>query len=335
MKYLAAWLVLLVACCVVLGFTGRAHAQPARTVTLYTSVDEPVFAPIVKAFETQTGIRVRCVTDTEATKTAGLAERLEAEKDHPRADVYWGNEPFHTINLTDAGLFAPYRPANTDDIPARWRDAQNRWTAVGLRARMLAFSTAPRHRALVAGIATVQDLGRPELAGKIGVCHPAFGTASGQFAALYLVLGEEAYVHWLHDLKVNRVVLLGGNSVVAEQIAAGNLAAGLTDNDDIENAKADGQPINGVAPNQSDIGTLVLPTTVSLLSNAPNPESGKALIDYLCRPDVEQKMIQARYLAASVRGELAIKAMSVDYADTARHMRTAVELALKVLQDRK
>ena len=48
-------------------------------------------------FEKQTGIHVRLVTDTEATKSAALSERIEAEKDHPQADVYWGNEIFHTV----------------------------------------------------------------------------------------------------------------------------------------------------------------------------------------------------------------------------------------------
>src|SRR5438874_1086383 len=68
-------------------------------VVLYTSVDEPVAAPIVREFEKRTGIHVILQTDTEATKSVGLAERLRAERDNPRADVWWGNEIFLTILL--------------------------------------------------------------------------------------------------------------------------------------------------------------------------------------------------------------------------------------------
>src|SRR4051794_19122444 len=99
-----------------------ARVFAAETVVLYTSVDEPYVRPIVQRFEKQTGIRVTLVTDAESSKTAGLAEKLSAEKDNPRADVYWGNENFHSINLAESGLFAPYRSEASKSIPDRWRD---------------------------------------------------------------------------------------------------------------------------------------------------------------------------------------------------------------------
>jgi len=68
--------------------------SPDNTITLYTSVDQPIAAPIIREFEQKTGIHVNLVTDAEATKSVGLAERIRAEKDHPQCDVYWGNEPF-------------------------------------------------------------------------------------------------------------------------------------------------------------------------------------------------------------------------------------------------
>src|SRR5688572_31906983 len=71
----------------------------AQRVVVYTSVDQPVAEPILREFEKRTGIKVDVQTDTEATKSAGLAARLQAEKANPQADVWWGNEIFHTINL--------------------------------------------------------------------------------------------------------------------------------------------------------------------------------------------------------------------------------------------
>src|SRR5207244_2178378 len=108
---------------------------------LYSSVDEPYVTPLLARFETQTGIHVRLVTDTEATKSAAISERIEAEKDHPQADVYWGNEIFHTINLAERGIFAPYRPLIAQDLPSRWRDKDDQFTGIGLRARMIVIST--------------------------------------------------------------------------------------------------------------------------------------------------------------------------------------------------
>src|SRR3982750_3975194 len=110
----------------------------AADVVLYTSVDQPIAAPIVKQFEKSTGIHVVLVTDAEATKSVGLAERIRAEKDNPQADVFWGNEPFHTINLAEDGLLAEYESPSAKDVPARFKDPKHRWTGNGLRARVIA-----------------------------------------------------------------------------------------------------------------------------------------------------------------------------------------------------
>src|SRR5688572_14647863 len=110
-------------------------------IVLYTSVDQPVAAAIIRGFEKKTGHRVTLVTDAEATKSVGLAERLRAEKANPQADVFWGNEPFHTINLADEGVLAPYRSPSADDIPSKFKDAQDRWASVGLRARVIVHET--------------------------------------------------------------------------------------------------------------------------------------------------------------------------------------------------
>ena len=86
-------------------------------LVLYSSIDEPVASPIIRDFEKQTGIHVRLVTDTEASKSVGLAERLRAEKDHPQADVWWSNELFLTIALADEGLLGVSDTSATRSLP--------------------------------------------------------------------------------------------------------------------------------------------------------------------------------------------------------------------------
>src|SRR4051812_42542975 len=96
--------------------------EPSNVVVLYTSVDEPVAREIIKRFRLGTGLKIERVTDAEGPRPAGLAWKVLAEKAHPRADVYWGNEPFHTIELGEAGAFEPYAPATAKDLPERFRD---------------------------------------------------------------------------------------------------------------------------------------------------------------------------------------------------------------------
>ena len=119
----------------------KSETKAAPEVVIYSSIDEPDLTPLLKKFEAKTGIKVHAVTDTEATKTAVLVQRLEAEKANPQADVYWGNEIFHTINLAEQGFFDPYRPTTAEDVPARWRGTNDLYTCIGVRARVIAFFT--------------------------------------------------------------------------------------------------------------------------------------------------------------------------------------------------
>jgi iron(III) transport system substrate-binding protein len=64
---------------------------PGGEVVLYSSVDDFLLREVVAAFEAESGVRVRLVGDTEATKTTGLVERLLAERGRPREDVWWSS----------------------------------------------------------------------------------------------------------------------------------------------------------------------------------------------------------------------------------------------------
>ena len=76
------------------------------SVTVYTSQDQVYAEPILQRFEQETGVRVRAVYDSEVVKTVGLINRLIAEKNHPRCDLFWNNEAFRTHQLAARGVLA-------------------------------------------------------------------------------------------------------------------------------------------------------------------------------------------------------------------------------------
>ncbi len=313
----------------------KTKEQSSGTVVLYTSVDEPFVRPLIQRFEQQTGVTVKLVTDAEASKTAGLSEKVIAEKDHPQADVYWGNEPFHTINMAEQGVFVQHNSPAGSDIRDRWRDKAGLYQTIGLRARMIVVSTRKEDAAITSQIHRVKDLANPALKGRIGMSNPAFGTASGQVAAWYLAWGDNATDDFLRSLKSNGIDLLGGNSVVVDQVATGTIVAGLSDNDDIANGKADNQPVGAVVPDPADKNTLLIPTTIAEVAGAPHPDIAVKLIDFLMDPAVEKQLIDAHFLAFSARDPaMEEKSMNVDYSAVAHRMPAAVARALGILQGR-
>src|SRR5437764_1368350 len=92
-------------------------SKPSEEVVVYCAVDEPYASKIFADFEKETGLHIAPRYDIESSKSVGLAGRLEAERDHPNADVWWGSEAFLTVRLADEGLLDAYNPATAEDVP--------------------------------------------------------------------------------------------------------------------------------------------------------------------------------------------------------------------------
>jgi len=312
----------------------------ANEVVIYTSVDEPVARPILDEFTRRTGIKVATQTDTEANKSAGLVARLEAEKGSPRADVWWGNEVFRTINLADAGVLAPYESPSAKDVPPLFKDPSHLWAGSALRARVIVVHVDPGAREVEPlPNGSIEDLTRPELKGSVAIANPRAGTTSGHVAALYVLWGEPKAEQFFKALRANGAKVLGGNGDVATQVAAGAVWVGLTDNDDVDNVLREGGKVRMVLPDQREggAGTLTIPCTVALVKGAQRAENAKKLIDYLLSAEVEKRLIDAKFARYSVRGGQgpeAVKPMRVDYREVAKVLPHAAKRAEAILVGR-
>jgi iron(III) transport system substrate-binding protein len=350
MTRLAAVVTLLVLATTLLpaGCKKSGDADNSRVV-LYTSVDQPVAEPIVREFEKRTGIKVDMQTDTEATKSSGLAARLQAERSNPQADVWWGNEVFHTINLAENGVLAAYESPSAADIPDKFKDPHHRWAGSALRARVIAYSTGVADVKSTAGasgsrpaapVKGLKDLREPLFKDRVAIARPTAGTTGGHVAALYVLWGPPTADQFFKGLRDNGCKVLGGNSIVAEQVGQGTVWVGLTDNDDVADAQAHGGNLEMVLPDQGPDGqgTLTIPCSVAFVEGAKRPEPAKRLIDYLLSAEVERKLIDAKYGRYPVRGgrgDQTVKTMDVDYTKVAHMLPRAVQSATDILAGRK
>ena len=312
-------------------------------VVLYTSVDESSSQPIVEAFEAETGLRVRLVTDTEATKSVGLAERLRAEKSRPTADVWWGNEPFHTVRLADEGLFAPHGWPTAEGVLPMYRDGEGRWVGNGLRARVIAYYSKPAEPdgavPAVAVPGTLEQFAGFLTTGKYraAMARPTAGTTAGHVAAIYATLGTEAADAYFRRLRDGGVRLVAGNGPAAQFVADGGWSAyALTDNDDVANLNRNADAGLTALPARLDdeVGTLTIPTTVALVARPAVSDAAKRLADFLASPEVEAMLAEAEFTLASTREANAIKAMDVDYAAVAAGLPEATRRATAILEGR-
>lgn len=276
-----------------LGGCARSGRGGSGEVVLYSSVDDFVLRDVVSAFEAESGVRVRLLGDTEATKTTGLLERLVAERDEPRADVWWSSEPFGTIRLAGMGLLAPagITPPEIDDPALRGRidAADGSWFGFALRARVLAV-----REGFLEGDAVpsrLRDLTAERFRGRVGMARPRFGTTRGHMSALLATYGATAFRAWLEAMAANGLRLYDGNSTVVRAVTEGELDVCLTDTDDVWAQQGKGGRVRAVfetpdidSPGANGLpspGPMLIPNTVASVRGGPNGEAAGRLIEFL------------------------------------------------------
>lgn len=297
--------------------------QETSEVVVYTSVDQIYSEEVFKEFETKTGIKVKPAYDVEATKTTGLVQRLIAEKDQPRADVFWSGEIIQTIKLKKEGVLMPYNSLNAADIPETFRDPEGYWTGFAGRARIILVNTdlVPQNK----WPSSIYDFINTSWPGnKVGLAMPVFGTTSTHAAGLYAVLGAAEGRQYFEEIKAKGVSVLDGNSAVKDQVAKGELLFGLTDTDDACQAINNGAPVKIIFPDQGEggLGTFVIPNTVGMVKGSSHTEEAKKFIDFLLSKETENKLVEMGWCHFPVRPVSGINAcvdtgdireMEVDY----------------------
>jgi iron(III) transport system substrate-binding protein len=268
--------------------------REARSVVVYVSVDQVYSEPILKRFETESGIRVRAVYDVEAAKTTGLVTRLIAEKQNPRADLFWNGEFAQTIRLKEEGILASARPATASGLSPGFADPGGFWFGLGARVRVLLVNRnlLPPNRYPK----SLHDFLNPEYpAERIGMALPLFGTSATQAAALAVRWGDLQAMDWYRQVRSRGVRIVDGNAAVRDMVAGGRWFFGLTDSDDALSAIKQGTPVEVVAPDQDESGTLLIPGTAAVIRGGPNPAAAEELLDFLLRQTTQESLVESGF----------------------------------------
>jgi iron(III) transport system substrate-binding protein len=234
----------------------------AGSVVVYCSQDQVFAEPVFAEFRRRTGIRVDAVFDSEAVKTVGLANRLLAERGHPRCDLWWSNEELRTRQLAAQGIFA-----RTNEV-----------RSFGRRTRTLVVQAGAAEFP-----ASVLELTNARWRGRISVAFPLFGTTATHLLALRTGLGTAGWSDWCSALARNRPFIEEGNSHVVRRVARGEAVVGLTDSDDVAAAVREGLPVRALPP---DTWMLAIPNTVALVKPAAPGGPADRLAGFLASPEV-------------------------------------------------
>jgi len=285
------WLLILpvVALAVALAAWSLRAGEPDALV-IYCAHDRLYSEPVLREFERETGIPLRIVFDSEATKSLGLIERLIREADDPVCDVFWNNELFGTADLARRGLLAGYRGPGWERMPEAFRDPAGRWVGFGARLRVWIVNT---ERMPVSAEAVAAALERPEL-DHVAMAKPLYGTTLTHYTVLWDRWGAERLAAWHDELRARGLREVAGNGPSKQLVADGVCALAWTDTDDAFVGQDAGAPVAMLPVRLSDGATICIPNTVGILRGSERRAAAQRLVDYLLSEATELRLAHGR-----------------------------------------
>lgn len=265
-----------------LALTTLGAAPALADITLYSGRGEPLVAPIIEAFTAETGITV----NVRYAGTAELAVLLQEEGDASPADLYWAQDAAALGAVVD--LFAPLPDALVADVPAAYRDSENRWVATSGRGRVLAYSTERVDEADLP--ASIFDLTDPKWKGRIAL--PATnGSFLAHVTAMRVLHGEDTTAEWLAGIAANEPVAVRNNTAGIQAIGDGEADIAVTNNYYLNrflNRDADFPVTQTLFGNEGDIGNLLLVAGMGMLGSSDSQDEAQAFIEFLLSPAAQQ-----------------------------------------------
>ncbi len=299
LKYTALLLVavnlLLVAC---------TEQKKTDEVNVYSSRKEALIKPALEQFTAATGIKVNLVTG----KDDALIERLKAEGAASPADVLITVDAGRLYRAKSFGLTQAIESTElSQNIPSSFRDPENHWFGLSLRARPIMYA---KDRVNPTNLKNYASLTENQWLGK--VCIRSSGNIYNQslVASMIASIGVKSVETWAKGM-VNNFARkpVGGDRDQIKALASGQCDVavantyylfGMLQSGDPEQVEA-AEKVGVFFPNQTDRGTHVNVSGIAVTKAAKNKNHAQQLLEFLSRDET-----QSWY--AQINGEYPVKA---------------------------
>lgn len=248
--------------------------QPQK-LTLYCGLMEDHMVKAVQDFEKETGIKV----DAVRMSSGEIMGRIKAEKNNPKASVWFGGPADAFVQAKEDGLLEKYASPNAVKIPAQFKDADGYWT--GIYVGYLGFVS---NQKLLAerGVAVPKswdDLLKPEFKGQVVLANPgSSGTAYTMLATIIQIMGEEKGLEYMKKLNGQVKTYPKSGTAPGRMAGQGEAMVGLSFLHDGMKYREEGMkdiiltaPIEGTG---YEIGS------VAVLKGGPDQEAAKKFVDW-------------------------------------------------------
>jgi iron(III) transport system substrate-binding protein len=213
-----------------------------------------------------------------------LYERLKTEGNETRADVLITTDAANLWRAKEAGLLEPVRSATLErNIPRAFRDPDNEWFGLTLRARTVMRSTK---RVRPDDVTTYEGLGDPRWKGRLclrsGTSEYNVSFVADRIAKYGTASTRSMLERWM----ANEPTILGSDTDVLDAIAEGRCDVGLTNSYYLGRKLADdpGFPVAPVWADQRGRGTHMNLSGFGVVRGTENRSAAVRLLEFLSRP---------------------------------------------------
>lgn len=274
------------------------HLYASQYVNIYSARKEALIKPLLKRFYQQTGIKVRLLTG----KADALLKRIKAEGANTHADLLLTTDAGRLYRAKQSGVLQTYHSETLNQsIPIHWRDPDNFWFGLSLRARPIFIS---KNSSLnIRENVTYEDLVNKSFKGQICIRSSNNIYNQSLVASMINAQGADKTQAWADQFVKNFARKPKGGD--KDQILA--VAAGQCDIA-IVNTYYFGQMLNGstkqklaadevnlVWPNQTGRGTHVNVSGIGITKHAKNIKNAQKLIEFLAGEEQQQWYAAVNY----------------------------------------
>jgi len=267
-----------------LAMAAAAFAAPAKVV-VYTAHEDSIINALAPRFEKDTGIKLEYVK----LASGDVIKRAKAEAANPQADVIWsiGGEQLEA----DSAILAPYTPKEWDKIAPVFKVGTNWLPYTGImnvlivNTKMVAADKMPRKWTDLTD-ARFKKLISSARADKSGSAYMQLANV----VTVYKDKGWDIYKGIMQNMVVS-----ASSGAVPKFVNDGEQAVGITLEDNAFRYVMGGGPVKIVYPED---GTVAAPDGIALLKGGPNPDAGKAFIDWCLSKPVQEFLVDTMFRRA-------------------------------------
>jgi iron(III) transport system substrate-binding protein len=265
---------------------------------IYSSVDEANARKILNAFSAATGVRINFVF----LSSGPAMTRIEAEKNNPQADVWFGAPMENHILAKEKGLTVPYKTVSVYGINPTFYDTDGYFHAfymnplgVGINTQVLAQLKAPVPE-------TWTDLLNPLYRKMIQYPNPqASGTAYSFLTGLIVLFGEDEAIAYLKNLAPNIQTYTQSGTGPSKAVGPGQAAMGLQFTPAFFQFKEQGYPVDIIFPTE---GVPYESACISIIKGTKNLNEAQRLVDWLVSKDGQQEIVAQKTYFYPIRNDV-------------------------------